>query len=210
MTREARANVWFIAFFLAVSLPGAVILFKKKLEPTAPAMYLPDPVKRRAPYMMPRDVPPQVTRYAPELTAQWVEGLARERAGGAAEVMLHDRLPVVSDDRALQLIGVAADSSGTVLHALAWEPMERYSMLAESGGERLEGRVIKADTVTVPDAVRRELIYAGYSKPPRAVTWLTVRFDRDVATKRPLTFRMSYDAAGAPHVATVNLVGTDI
>jgi hypothetical protein len=53
--------------------------------------------------------------------------------------------------------------------------------------------------------VRRELIYAGYAKPPDKVAWLTLRLDAPTAGKRPLVLRLTYgDGANAP-TSTVSL-----
>ena len=41
-------------------LPGAVILFRKKLDPTAHRLDQPDPVLRRLPYMSPLPAPPDM------------------------------------------------------------------------------------------------------------------------------------------------------
>src|SRR5258705_13554788 len=84
MKRETRANLIFLTAFLALTLPGAVILFKKKLDPRAPAMSMPDYVRRRLPYMAPQlSLAEQVVRFVPDLTGQWVTQLNRHRGGGA-------------------------------------------------------------------------------------------------------------------------------
>src|SRR5438270_478817 len=98
MKHETRVNLIFLSLFLAISLPGAVILFKRKLDPAAAPMYLPDPIRQRLPYMAPQWMPDEVTRVIPPLTGQWVDELNRDNGGGA-EVLLRDRLPVLSDDR---------------------------------------------------------------------------------------------------------------
>src|SRR5688500_9795408 len=102
MTRENRANLLFLSLFLGISLPGAVILFKKKLDPAAPAMSLPDPVKRRLPYMFPRPVSTEVTRYVPKLSGEWVSKINTERGGEPNVLSTRDRLPLLSADRRFQ------------------------------------------------------------------------------------------------------------
>src|SRR5689334_12049865 len=79
--RELRANLLFLFGFLALSLPGMILLAKKKMDPAAPPMYFPDPVKRRLPYITPLSVPDEVKRYVPERTGQWVAQITSERAG---------------------------------------------------------------------------------------------------------------------------------
>src|SRR5258706_12692966 len=100
MKQETRVNLIFLAIFLAISLPGAVILFKSKLDPSAAPMYLPDPVRQRLPYMAPQGTPDQVARVVRPLTGQWVEKLTRRQ--GEGEVLIRKRLPVLSDDHLLQ------------------------------------------------------------------------------------------------------------
>ena len=51
MTKESRLNLIFLTVLLVVLTPGAVILFRKKLEPTVRPMYLPDPVPRAVAYL---------------------------------------------------------------------------------------------------------------------------------------------------------------
>src|SRR2546423_11645880 len=85
--RETGANLIFISVFLCLTIPGAVILFKKKLDPAAPPMFMPDFVRRRLPYMASQLSPEQVARYVPYLTGQWVSELSRERAGGSPGLM---------------------------------------------------------------------------------------------------------------------------
>src|SRR6266700_2379261 len=102
MRRETRANLIFLTIFLSVTIPGAVVLFKKKLDPSAPPMFMPDFVRRRLPYMASQQSPGQVVRFVPELTGQWVSEINREHAGGLAVLMV-GRQPLVSDDHVVQV-----------------------------------------------------------------------------------------------------------
>ena len=214
MKRETRANLIFIGLFLSLSLPGAVILFKKKLDPTASRMGMPEAVRRRMPYMVPMELPDtQVLRVVPALSEAWVAGLNRERAGGAA-VLMRGPLPVTSADRVVQVAAARDDAGGgATMFLLAWEGpygprAEGYRILATTaGGESFEGRVNKAESVPMPRQVRRELMQAGYVKPAENVTWVEVRFDAPVLSKAPLVLKLTYDAGAGEPVATSVKVG---
>lgn len=195
MRRDTRANLLFLTLFLAISLPGLVVLFKKKLDPNAPPMYLPDPVKTRLPYMAPFDVPSAVTRVIPEETGRWVASLTAARAG-QTDVLLHGHDPVMSENRAVQLAAIKEEADRTTLSLLAWSPdypadAGRYRVSAECDSKTIPGKVVRADAIDVPAPVRHELIYAGYAKPPATVVWLTVTLGAPTAGMRPLTVVLS-------------------
>ncbi len=79
MKPETRANLLFLILFLAISVPGAVILVKKKMQAGAAPMSMPDAVLRRLPYMSPLQTPAEVKRFVPARTGEWIATLARER-----------------------------------------------------------------------------------------------------------------------------------
>jgi hypothetical protein len=193
--RETRANLLFLAVFLGISLPGLVVLFKKKLDPQAPPMYLPDPVKTRLPYMAPVLAPPEVTRVIPEKAGRWVTELARRRAG-QPEMLLEARHPVISVDRGLQLVGIQEASGRNTLSLLAWSEeypavASQYQVAVECGGKPRAAKMVGAEEVAVPSEVRTELIYGGYAKPPRRVVWLTAEVEGAAPLGRPLVVRVS-------------------
>lgn len=207
--RETRANVWFLVLFLGVSLPGAVMLFKKKLDPAAPAMYLPDPVKRRLPYITPLTVPDEVKRFVPELTGQWVAKLTADRAG-EADVLMHDRAPLISEDRSIQLLAIKENPTTATLTILAWSPdykaqPARYRATVECGGRQLPATVTAAESIDVPPPVRRELIYAGHAKPPDKVACLTLKLDAPTGGKRPLVVHLTYEDGAGARTSTLSL-----
>src|SRR6184192_356162 len=122
MKRETRANLIFLSVFLAISLPGAVILFKKKLDPRAPPMFMPDYVKRRLPYMAPQRTPAdQVVRFVPDLTGQWVDQLNQTYGSRGAQVLMNRRQAITSDDHLIQLVSVIRVNSITTVHLIAWD-----------------------------------------------------------------------------------------
>src|SRR5258706_13690290 len=124
MRRETRANLIFLTLFLGVTIPGAVVLFKKKLDPAAPPMFMPDFVRRRLPYMASQQSPAQVVRYVPELTGAWVSEMTRERAGGSRVLMVgrHEQ-PLVSDDHVIQGTAMQQqqDAASTMLYLIVWD-----------------------------------------------------------------------------------------
>jgi len=206
MRRDTRANLIFLLIFLGVSLPGAVILFKKKLDPTAAPLGMPDFVRKRLPYMVPLPTPDeQVIRVVPPLTGEWVSQLARERAGGAA-VLTRGPLPITSNDRIVQLVAMRDEAAATTVFLLAWEggygqDATRYRVTATSAGESMTGRVASATAIPMPTPVKRELMSGGYIKPSANVTWIEVRFDAPLKDRGPLTVRVEY-AGGAESPAT--------
>ena len=173
MPRDTRANLIFLTIFLGISLPGAVILFKKKLDPTARPMYLPSAPSNTIAYMDPREAP-QLKRYSPERTGQWMATTARER--GVANVLMRDGLPVMSSGRSFQVVGLSRSGAATVVHLVGWQSLLNVKVLARQAGQTHEGEVVSSSGVALPDEVRDELIRAGFAKPPRQVEWMTLSF----------------------------------
>jgi hypothetical protein len=202
MKRETRANLIFISLFLCLTIPGAVILFKKKLDPAAPPMFMPDFVRRRLPYMASQLSPEQVTRYVPDLTGQWVSELTRQRAG-ASTVLMEGREPLVSDDHLIQLTAMQHHGANTTLHFILWDPActsdpSRYAITPAA-------RVTSATSIPMPPAVKKELMNAGVIEPPNAIIWLTA----DVASV-PKSLEVSYrPVGGTPMVSTLQIPATE-
>ncbi len=198
MTRETRANLIFLAIFLAISLPGAILLVKKKTESGAPAMSMPDFVRQRLPYMAPQRTPDSVLRIVPELTGQWVEAMNREQGGGPA-VLMNGHVPLISDDRAIQIVSIRKDG----VFLLVWDEDATVEKIwAESSGTRLDAQVALMRKLAVPESVRKELMYAGLIKPPHQVAWLAVKFGTDVEDLRPLSVCVSHPSGA---VSCVNV-----
>ena len=212
MRRETRANLLFLLIFLGVSLPGAVILFKKKLDPTATPLGMPDFIRKRLPYMVPLPTPDdQVLRVVPPLTGEWVSELARERAKGAA-VLARGPLPITSSDRIVQLVAMTEEATNSTAYLLAWEggygeEAGRYRIEATAAGEPVAGHVVSATAIPMPTPVKRELMSGGYIKPSANVTWIEVRFDAPLKEKRPLVVRVEYSGAGESPSTEVKLEG---
>jgi hypothetical protein len=169
--RDTRANLIFLGVFLALSLPGAVILFKKKLDPSTPPAFMPPATRTRLPYMSPEEAP-DLQRFVPERTGEWVRRIAREH--GYDGVAMADGVPVVSEGRRVQLLGSRQEGERRV-GLLIWDEGVADPgaiAVATDGGAPVPVR--DSAVVQVPADVRKELMIAGYPKPPRQVAWVEV------------------------------------
>jgi hypothetical protein len=167
MKRETRLNLIFLAAFLAISLPGAVILFRKKLDPNASRMTMPDAVRRRLPYVTPFATASDVRRYVPPMTGEWVERLA----GGP--MLTRDGLPLMSEDYLLQAVTATPNGSETDVGLILWDSRASAEAadLAISVDNR-PGRIIRVESVLLPAEVRQELLSGGYPQPPHHIIWI--------------------------------------
>jgi hypothetical protein len=179
MTFETRANLVFLVLFLLISLPGAAILFVKKLDPTARRMSLPEPVRKSLPYMDPMPVPPEVPRVVPPRTAAWVDAGARDTAGlpAAARVQTADgrSMPWMSRRRWFQVIGFDGQQR---LWLLLWAPQLTRGGSVEVTAGTADGQrmmVVPIHTIApIPREVRRELQDEGFVRPPEQVMWVAL------------------------------------
>ncbi|MEL7239601.1 MAG: hypothetical protein AAGK78_12140, partial [Planctomycetota bacterium] len=115
MTKEVRNNVIFFALFMAISLPGAVMLFKKKLDPEAAPMYLPKPTPNEAAYMHPIEVPTRVARVMPAGVEAWTDGLT---ATYFAQLQPNlDALPPMSERRVVEVLAASENEVGLLIWA---------------------------------------------------------------------------------------------
>ena len=167
MTRETRFNLIFIAVLLAVSLPGAVILARKKMEPGARQMGEPDPVRRSIPYMDPAPVPSIMARISPPKTAQWVKQIGRTIGGE----------PQPSQARQYEVLEITQDGGvlGAVL--LSWQHETGATYQAAVGGRMTRVEIMRE--VQVPAEIQEELRRAGYIRPPAEVAVLRVSMEFD-------------------------------
>jgi hypothetical protein len=205
MIRETRANLIFLAIFLAISLPGAVMLVKKKSEPGAPAMSMPDYVRQRLPYMAPQRTPDSVIRVVPELTGRWVDAVNREQGGGPA-VLMNGHVPLISDDRAVQVVSISKER----VFLLIWDEGATVEKVwADMDGTRIDGQVQAMRKPVLPEAVRKELMYGGVIRPPREVEWVAVAFATDVEGCRPLSVYVSHSPGAVSCVNVFTNSATD-
>jgi hypothetical protein len=117
--------------------------------------------------------------------------------------MLHARMPVISDDRMIQVAAVEEAAGSSTFHVIDWRPDHAtspggYRATAEVGEQSMPVTVEKVEAAELPAPVRRELIYAGYGKPPLTVNWLVLTTGAPTGGKRPLTLRITHgDGSGA-------------
>ncbi|MEA2710166.1 MAG: hypothetical protein QOF78_2767 [Phycisphaerales bacterium] len=181
MTRETRSNLIFLAIILAILTPGAVILFRKKLQPTLKPMAMPEAVQRELAYISPLETPPGRKRVEPPFTAKWIESIVRERifngadAGGREVIRPVDRdgLPLMSDKRTFQLVAVEPLESRMRLWVILWdgEPMrdETWSVKLADAQEKFQ--IVDTRSVEIPAIVREELGETGVMRPPHDIVW---------------------------------------
>ena len=178
MRRETRFNLIFLIVFILVALPGAVILFRKKMDPTAHRLDQPDPVLHRLPYMVPPPAPPDIKWIVPDKTQAWVESLTAPAPTLSSGPPGPQWEPVISPDHLLQVLSVAPAPVETAIVLLFWTDMgagspapELFSVTVDKTGK---ARVAEVKSVELPREVRRELVMGGFVRPPQSVMVLTV------------------------------------
>jgi hypothetical protein len=204
--RETRVNLIFLVVFLAVSLPGAVILVRKRLQPGAPRMDQPDVMVTRLPYMTPPPAPPGVKWIVPDQTRAWLEQVMKERTGNAR--MLSSAPPgpqwepVISDNHLLQVMSATSKDGGLRLAILLWngqmEPSASHCALTVNG---TTVRVAAVAKIPVPPAVRQELVRLDYPRPPEHIVWLEAEAEPTNSSKISLT--LEYTGVPAPSHASL-------
>ena len=213
MRRETRANLWFLILFLAISLPGAVILFRKKLDPTSPRLDQPDRVTRRLPYMAPPPAPPDVKWVVPDLTRQWLAEVVRPR--GAALVSAAEPgpkwEPVISADHLLQVMIAANAGAAWRVELLLWQGTPElltryYSVHLDAGNLREDSRVTAVRQVAVPPEVRRELVLMGFVRPPSQVLMIDADFEALAPAASHVHLSLDYAGPPAPLHSSVDWV----
>jgi hypothetical protein len=183
MTRETRLNLIFLAVILAILTPGAVMLFRKKLQPTLKPMAMPEAVQREVAYMSPLKTPPGKTRVEPPQTARWMEGIVRERIGDVREMASAGRqilrptdpdgLPLMSDRKSFQLVAAESLESEVRLWLLLWDydPAREETWSVKLADTEQKFRIIDTRPIEVPAIVREELGENGITRPPHEVVW---------------------------------------
>ena len=174
MRRETRINLLFGVIIIAIMAPGAYRLFMKKLDPAAPPMYLPEPVRRSAVYFDPNEAPPQFKRTIPRQTAGWIDDLLAERSGMTGGMMLIDagteKSPILSQSRLWQLARTEK-RSGTRVGALIGFA-DALPRTIDETHIALDGRPVTIrsfEVIDVPSVLHRELRDAGFVQPPRTI-----------------------------------------
>ena len=163
---------------MVVSLPGAVILFRKKLDPTSHRLDQPDPVLHRLPYMVPPPAPPGIKWIVPDLTQRWVATIAGPGGPVSAGPPGPQWEPVISSDHLLQVLRADPKAGSTRLTLLVWDG--RIEPRAAAFGIRVDGSaagvsIVAAESMALPHDVRRELVVMGFVRPPEHVIRVEVR-----------------------------------
>ena len=206
MERQTRANLIFLIVFLALSLPGAVILFKKKLDPSAPRLDMPDAVTHRLPYLTPLPVPPGMKWIVPDRTFQWLKNLSQQTATTqpySAAPPGPEWEPVISPDHRLQVLTL----SGKQLELMIWEAdLEPKPRLFAVKADETAAQVSAVSEEPVPQEVRRELVQLGYTKPPKNVMLLKATLPVPLAVGLKVSISVSYSGPPAAVSSSAELV----
>jgi hypothetical protein len=196
--RETRVNLIFLISFVILALPGAVILFRKKLDPTAHRLDQPDPILSRLPYMSPLPAPPDIKWIVPDKTQVWVESLTAPFPTLSAGPPGPQWEPVISADHLLQILSIRAESPGEHLTLLLWSdlPEPKSSQFTVTVDETASS-IVDARSTPVPNDVRRELVVAGFIHPPKDIVFLNVKTPLTL-TSSPHRLELSYTGPGSP------------
>jgi len=206
--RENRINLIFLLAFLAVSLPGAVILFRKKLQPGAPRMDEPDRMSNLRPYMAPLPGPVGVRWVVPDRTRQWLSDVAALH-GSAGSLPSSappgpQWEPVISDDHLVQVAKLSVKDAriGLVIwNSQVQSDASRYSISvhdAADRGRQFQCSILQVEPIPVPSEVRRELVQLGFIRPPAQVMWVEGQIRPPPAEGSTIRFTLAY--RGAPSV----------
>ncbi len=175
MKSETRANLIFLGLFVVISLPGAIILFRKKLDPAAPSMAAPDAVHSRLAYTAPVADNPNARRIVPPQTAEWLTRLKIENGGDAISAVRSGGDvggPAIADDRSFEVLGIVGRPEGDRIVILDWAydaVKSNGPITVEAGADAtsLSPATVQVDTLTtLPAAVRKELADLGHASPP--------------------------------------------
>jgi hypothetical protein len=177
VTKESRYNLIFLAVLIALLLPGAVILFRKKLEPTVRPMSEPDPVPRAIAYVSTGVVPPGMRRVEPPHVAEWVERVAREHVAkdsSSGDVIIRPRdeydLPLMSQQRAFQVIALRQGDGNLSAWVLLWNGKPALSnAIWTVSPEGRPGAIQDSEVLILPRLVRDDLGEAGVLRPPKTL-----------------------------------------
>lgn len=176
MTRETRYNLIFLVVILALLTPGGIKLFRKKLDPTANMMYLPDPVAVQSAYNDSALSNPRTRRIVPPRTSGWIAQVAEQQWPESiawSSVVRHRG--IVSQKRTFEAV-VSSDADGKRHAGLVLWNDRAVDILASVrvtwGGK--DAKVTLGSVVSVPRDVRKELQALGYVQPPGSIAWIMV------------------------------------
>jgi hypothetical protein len=179
MKKEAKWNLVFIVILVVALIPGAVILVKKKLDPSSHRMGGPDPVRKTTAYIDPfPDLPEDFRRLVPPGAEAWTGSLVAQRG---RERLSYKGQPVVSEARCFEVLSFTRENNGVEFIALIWnlpqdKPPAAIKAKAAVGKEPVEPLVLKHETLSIPAGVREEFRSAGFIKPPAQAELVIAQF----------------------------------
>lgn len=210
VTRETRINLWFLGIFLVLSLPGAVILFIKKLDPSASRMDEPDALQTQLPYMAPIPAPPHTRWSVPPKTKRWLEQLTRQKTGNAmasAVVSGPEWEPVISPDHHLQVMSTSTAGGVTNLAMLVWNGVvsddgRHLTMEMRSNGRELPCKIVAVEWIDIPEDVRHEWVNEGFDHPPKRIVWIAAQAEGGLEAGATARIELTDSGSANFHTAT--------
>jgi hypothetical protein len=197
MTRETRYNLIFLAVILAILIPGGVKLFRKKLDPNATMMYLPDPVAVESAYIDSDQSNPRTKRIVPPVTSGWISQFTEQQwPEGLPWSSVVRHRGIVSQKRTFEA-AASSDADGK-RHAglVLWNDRAVEvlgSVSATWGGKN--AKVTPGAVVSVPKDVRHELQNLGYVRPPGSIAWIMVEAPASNGTSDDDALTLSFTTA---------------
>ena len=187
MTREVRANLFFIVALVLLITPGFVFLMKKKLSDTSGhSNFMPEAAPYQIAYIQPLPVPP-VPRKEPRAAREWIDALIKSHVPQSSDVFDYirssrtDTPPMVSDRFLTQLVAIDGTGSPHRVSIVRWDetdlPAQRPAVAVDFKTGSVAAAVEKLEPIDVPKDVRHALQDVGYVDPPQRVWWIEATFD---------------------------------
>lgn len=158
----------FILLVLALSVPGVIMLVKKKLQQEGDMRGgMSAPVPTQAVYVDPLLRGSNIRRIVvPPQTHAWAMSL-----GGRQP---QENRVFISENRSFEVVDLQRSEDAMSITVLLWDPR-----LAPEGGElqasverdsrRIDGQVRAFELIRLPDEIRGELRRSGYSAAPQSI-----------------------------------------
>lgn len=167
MTRDTRNNLIFLAILIPLILPGAIMLFKAKLDPDAKRMFQPDFVRKEVLYNNYDDQRPTDHRLVPVMTSQWLQSEAYTMFHPAVQAHVKLLSGFASNEHRFEVSAIATSKdAGTFLLAVVWDPNVTSPKFVLGDDPMAQVATFTRD---LPPAVRKELQKSGFVKPPNQI-----------------------------------------
>jgi hypothetical protein len=172
MTRETRFNLIFLVIVLILVIPGGVMLFKARMQPSAPSMFQPDfsHHQKQPVYNDFSDTRSmgQGDRLTPSTTTQWVQYQTVHLFNPDMREHIQWFKGLASKQHRFEIPAIVTSSqTGTLLVAVLWDPRIKQPMFL-LGRDRMA--VVGQYVWDLPPMIRRELGKAGFTAVPDSVT----------------------------------------